>query len=166
MPPFFPKIVRLDYTFENIVLETHSTSLTQEMLHSFIPIFPFCLYERANPEAYIEALSLNFFDEFHKIIPSCKVVLMKWYHISFQPLIYGNIFHAFWQVPCTHIEMERRAFTWPLTGSWTFQNTYVCITSRPPSLALAMSVGHICQFFSETWRINHGIDWMMECITN
>jgi hypothetical protein len=50
-----------------------------------------------------------------------------------------------------------------LTGSWTFQNTYVWITSRPPSLALAMSVGHICQFFAEIWRINHGID-RMECI--
>lgn len=44
---------------------------------SFIPVFPFGLYEGTNPEAYVEALSLNFLDEPDKIISSLEVVLVK-----------------------------------------------------------------------------------------
>lgn len=34
--------------------------------HDLIPVFPFRLDEGTNPEAYIEALSLDFSDEFHQ----------------------------------------------------------------------------------------------------
>lgn len=34
--------------------------------------------------------------------------------------------------------------TCPGEGSWPFQKTYVCTTSRPPSLAFCIRSGHIC----------------------
>jgi hypothetical protein len=46
-------------------------------LDDLIPVFPFCLDEGANPEAYIEALGMDFFDEFHQIISTFKVILVQ-----------------------------------------------------------------------------------------
>lgn len=41
-----------------------------------LPVFPFRLDEGANPEAHIEALSMDFSDELHKIISSFEIVLV------------------------------------------------------------------------------------------
>lgn len=40
-------------------------------------------------------------------------------------------------------DVRWRCPTLPLVGSWTFQKTYVSITSKPPSLAFAIKSGHI-----------------------
>ena len=49
----------------------------QSALDDLIPVFPFCLDKGANPEAYVEALSMDFSDEFHQIISPFKVVLVQ-----------------------------------------------------------------------------------------
>lgn len=65
---------------------------------SFIPIFPFGLYEGTNSEAYVEALNLNFLDEPDKIISSLEVVLVEiaFRHLLvFWPLIFRICFMCF-----------------------------------------------------------------------
>lgn len=47
-------------------------------------------------------------------------------------------------------EEEEELFTDRLVGSWTSQNTYVCITSSPPSFAFAIRSGHICREIFKT----------------
>uniref|UniRef100_A0A6N2M532 Uncharacterized protein n=1 Tax=Salix viminalis TaxID=40686 RepID=A0A6N2M532_SALVM len=45
---------------------------------------------------------------------------------------------------CDRALLEQRA-TCPCCGSCRFQNTYVCITSMPPALALEIKDDHICR---------------------
>jgi hypothetical protein len=46
-------------------------------LDDLIPVFPFRFDKGANPEAYVEALSMDFSDEFHQIISTFKVILVQ-----------------------------------------------------------------------------------------
>lgn len=40
----------------------------------------------------------------------------------------------------------KEVVTWPFTGSWTFQNTYVWTTFKPPFLAFWRTPSHICSW--------------------
>ena len=47
------------------------------IFHAFIPVFPLRLDEGTKSETYIEALSMDFSDEFHQIISSLEVILIQ-----------------------------------------------------------------------------------------
>lgn len=112
------------------------------------PKIPLSTHIRTNAKMKIKPLWANQLCELHKIISSFKIILEKEYQS-----LDDNLCNHMMKVKKTML-LQNSFNTWPLSGSWPFQNTYVCITSAPPSLLLAIKPGHIWQLLWNIPRIN------------
>jgi hypothetical protein len=106
-----------------------------------LPEIPLGADVGANAEVHVESGLLHQLDEVHQIIPTLEVVLRTG---SQPPTTSRTADEGGKETDIFFTSVAASVTTCRREGSWPFQKTYVCTTSRPPSLAFCIRSGHIC----------------------
>lgn len=124
--------------------------LWEKMWISCKPEIPFSADVWTDAEVYVEASILDSLDEPNQVVSPFEVILLTRHVILINCLMWLWYVSSLLTVKTEDKRGRRRgrevSVTFPGDGSWTFQKTYVSITSSPPSFAFWTRPSHICIF--------------------